>query len=60
MSPLLSETNPRLHAFFSSHLVMVDAVQSHGASLEIAAAASGAVLFGAAVAAFEPVALVAA
>jgi hypothetical protein len=39
---------------------MVDAVQSPGASLTVAAAASGAVFFGTAVVAFDPVALVAA
>jgi hypothetical protein len=37
---------------------MEDAVQSHGESLAAAMVAPGAVLFGAAVAAFEPVALV--
>jgi hypothetical protein len=39
---------------------MVDAVQSHGASLAVAVVALGAVFFGAAMTAFEPVALVAA
>jgi hypothetical protein len=57
MSSSLSDINPRLRAFFSSRFVMVDAGQSPGASLAMAAAVSGSALVGAAVTALEPVAL---
>jgi hypothetical protein len=59
-SPSFSEIRPRLSTFFSSRLVMVDAVQSPGASLAVAAVASEAVSFGTDVAAFDPITLVAA
>jgi hypothetical protein len=59
MPSSLSEINPRLHAFFSSRFVIVDAVELPGASLTVAAVASGVVLFRAVVAALGPVAIVA-
>jgi hypothetical protein len=57
MSSSLSEINSMLRTFFSSRFVIVEAVQSPGASLTVAAA-SGAALFGAALAALGPVVLV--
>jgi hypothetical protein len=56
----LSEIKLRLRAFFSSRFIIVDAGQSPGASLVIAAEVSGTVFFGAVVAVLGPVALVAA
>jgi hypothetical protein len=60
MSSSLLEINPRLRAIFSSRFVIVATVQSPGASPIMAAAASRAALFGAAVVALGPVELVAA
>jgi hypothetical protein len=55
----LSEIGPRLHDLFSSRFVIVDAGQSPGASQVTAEEVSGAIFFGAAVAALGPGALVA-
>jgi hypothetical protein len=43
--PSSGEIKPRLHAFFSSRFVSVEAGQSPGASLGVAAETSGATLF---------------
>jgi hypothetical protein len=54
------EIRPRLRAFFSLRFVIVDAGQSPGASLVIAAEVSGVTFFDAAVVALGPVVLAAA